>query len=77
MPKGQMPKVKGAICNVPVEASEVFKVLPRPSDSTGVLMVKLKRKIGFRGHVLFEPVRPDKVRLLLEYLKEHNPFYRI
>ena len=75
MPKGQMPKVKGAICNVPVDTNEVYKVIPRASDSTGIVLVKLKRKLMYNGHVLFEPVRPDKIRRILEYLKENNPFY--
>ena len=37
---------------------------------------QLKRKLVFKGHVLFEAVRPDKVKQLLEYLREHNPLYR-
>ena len=76
MPKGQMPKIKGAICNVPFDTGEVFNVLPRGSDSTGIVMVKLKRKLMYTGHVIFEPVRPEKVELLLEYLKVNNHFYK-
>ena len=44
MPKGQMPKIMGAICNVPFDTGEVYNVLPRASDSTGIVMVKLKLK---------------------------------
>ena len=75
MPKGQMPKVKGSICNVPVDTNKVYNVLPRASDSTGIIMVKLKRKLIYNGHVLFEPVRPMVVRQVLEYLKLNNPLY--
>ena len=75
MPKGQMPKVKGSICNVPVDTNEVYNILPRASDSTGIIMVKLKRKLIYNGHVLFEPVRPDAIRRVLQYLKVNNPFY--
>ncbi|CAB4001281.1 Hypothetical predicted protein [Paramuricea clavata] len=32
MPKGQQRKIKGAICNVPVECSQTCNVLPRPPD---------------------------------------------
>ena len=68
MPKGQMPKVKGSICNVPIDTNKVYNVLPRASDSTGIIMVKLKRKLIYNGHVLFEPVRPDAIRRVLQYL---------
>ena len=55
MPKGQSPKLKGAICNVPLEADNVCNILPRGADSNGIIMVKLKRKLMYRGHVYFEP----------------------
>ena len=75
MPKGQSPKVKSAICNIPVETDDVVSILPRGADSNGLIMVKLKKKIIYRGHVFFEPVRPDIVQRVLEYLKENNPLY--
>ena len=42
MPKGQQPKIKGAICNIPVRADAVSNCLPRPPDNNGVLFVRLK-----------------------------------
>ena len=56
MPKGQTPKLKGSICNVPVNTSDVVHTLPQGADSNGILMVKLKRKLIYRGHVYFEAV---------------------
>ena len=32
MPKGQQRKIKGAICNVPVNCDQICKILPRPPD---------------------------------------------
>ena len=75
MPKGQSPKMKGNICNVPIDVVDTCNSLPRASDSNGLLIVKLKRKAEFRGHVLFEPVRPNFVLRVLEYLKQNNPLY--
>ena len=52
MPKGKLPKTKGSLCNNPV--NEVYnncRSLPRPADSTGLLIVKLKRKAEYRNHV--------------------------
>ena len=76
MPKGQMPKIKGSICNVPIGISEVHKILPRGADSNGLISVKLKRKLAYRGHVYFEPVRPEHVLHALEFLKANNPLYQ-
>ena len=45
MPKGQSPKLKGALfINVPTDVV-VFKTLKRPADSNGIVIVKLKRKL--------------------------------
>ena len=35
MPKGQQPKMKGAICNVPNESEQVRNILPRGMDNNG------------------------------------------
>ena len=75
MPKGQQRKVKGAICNVPVECDQTCKVLPRPPERSGVIMLKLKRKLEFRGHVYFQAVRPQFIFDALNWLKFNNPLY--
>ena len=75
MPKGQAPKVKGAICNVPNDIVDTCNSLPRPADSNGLVLVKLKRKIEYKGHVYFEAVRPHFVNQLLNFLKQENHLY--
>ena len=75
MPKGQQPKIKSGICNVPVQVEAISNTLPQGMHSNGLIFVQLKRKLEFRGHVLFEVVRPEKVKDALNYLKERNPFY--
>ena len=57
MLKGQSPKLKGTLCNVPIDVLDICNTLPRPVDSNGVVMVKFKRKLQYRGHVYFESVR--------------------
>ena len=58
MALGQSTKVKGGICNIPISKIDInFKSPPRNADSNGIIVVKLKRKVEYRGHVLFEPVR--------------------
>ena len=75
MPKGQQRKIKGAICNVPVECNQTCSVLPRPPDRSGIILLKLKRKLQFRGHVYFQAVRPQLVLCALNWLVENNPLY--
>ncbi|CAB3982978.1 Hypothetical predicted protein [Paramuricea clavata] len=76
MPKGQQRKIKGAICNVPVECSQTCNVVPRPPDRSGIILRKLKRKLQFRGHVYFQAVRPQFVINALNWLVANNPLYR-
>ena len=75
MPKGQEKKVSGAICNVPVNCDQTCKVLPRPPERSGIIMLKLKRKLEFRGHVYFQAVRPQLVENALNWLVQNNPLY--
>ena len=73
--KGEFAKIKGSICNVPIETSDICKVLPRPADGNGLILVKHKRHLKDRGHVIFEPVRPTVVYGAIQFLKDHNKFY--
>ena len=76
MPKGQQRKIKGAICNVPIECDRTCSVLPRPPERSGIIMLKLKRKLDFRSHVYFQAVRPDFVLHALNWLTLNNPLYK-
>ena len=76
MPKGQQRKIKGAICNVPVNCDEMCNKLPRPPERSGIILLKLKRKLQFRGHVHFEPVRPEFIMTALTWLTANNPLYK-
>ena len=50
-------KIKGTIYNVTTASAEVCTVLPRPADSNGLIVIKLKQDLRYRGYVYFEPVR--------------------
>ena len=75
-PKRQQRKMKGAICNVPIECDQTCSQLPRPPDRSGIIMLKLKRKLQFRGHVYFQAVRPEIMQQVLNWLKVHNSMYK-
>ena len=61
MPKGQQRKIKGSICNVPVERDKTCQTLPRAPESSRIILLKLKRKLQFRGHVYYQAVCPEIV----------------
>ena len=76
MPKGQQRKIKGAIRNVPVECDKTCQTLPRAPESSGIIFLKLKRKLQFRGHVYYQAVRPEIVLNALNWLKANNELYK-
>ena len=40
--KGEFSKIKGNICNVPIETESVINVLSRPVNNNGLIIGKLK-----------------------------------
>ena len=66
MPKGQSPKIRGATCNVPIDTIDISNTLPRQADINGLVIVKLKRKLEYRGHLYFESVRLYVINRLLQ-----------
>ena len=75
MAKGQMPKIRGALCYIAVDVRDICNFLPKNSQSSGIILVKLKKKLAFNGHVYFQPVCTQKVLDALIYLKNNNKFY--
>ena len=75
LPKGQQCKIKGVVCNVPVDSGTTCETLPRPPNSTGILLLKLKRKLQYKSHQYFESVRPQALKDALLYLKRNHIYY--
>ena len=76
MPKGKSLKIKDSICNIPLSENDVnCNMLPRTAHSNGLIVVNLKRKLEYKGHVVFEAVRLDVVIQFLEILRNHNDLY--
>ena len=68
IPKGQSPKLKDALCNIPIDVFDVYNTQPSPADSNGIITVKFKRKLQYRGHVYFQSARPNFILKFLQYL---------
>ena len=67
--KGEFAKINGSICNIPIEAANICKLLLKPADSNRLTVVKLKLDFIHRGYVYFEPVRSNVIYQALNYLK--------
>ena len=51
-------------------------LLPRTADGNGLVIVKLKKKLENKGHVLSEPVQTKFTADLLSYLKRVNYLHK-
>ena len=49
--KGEFAIIKGSIWNIPIEAANICNILPRPADSNGLTVMKLKQDL--KGCVRF------------------------
>ena len=76
MHKGQQRKIKGAICNVPVECDQTCNQLPHPPDRSCTIILKLKRKLQSRD-VYFQASWAELIQQVLNWLKVHNPLYNL
>ena len=74
--KGQQRKIKGVICNVPVECDQTCNQLPHQPDRSCIIIIRLKRKLQSGGQVYFEASRPELIQQVLNWLKVHNPLYK-
>ena len=56
MVKGNFRKLKGLVCletNLLIESANICDVLPRPADSYGLTVVKIKQNLKYRANIYF------------------------
>ena len=76
LPRGGQKGIKGAVVNVPAQLDTIVKTLPRMPTDCGLVPVKLKKKLEYKGHSLYQSIRPQAVLRALQCLKESNPLYK-
>ena len=74
--KGKFTKINGSICNIPIEAANIWNILARPADSNGLIVVRLKKYLKYMGYVYFKLIHPNVIRQALNYLKTHIKFFK-
>jgi hypothetical protein len=59
--------------NVPSKLDSVCTVLPRLPSQTELIPLKLKRKLVYKGHYMYDYVTPEKLMNALRWLKTILP----
>ena len=76
LPCGKQRAIHGPAVNVPTDLTPVCTLLPRLPSQMQMVPMKLKRKLCYKGHYMFQYVRPAKVLAALQWLKLNNPLYK-
>ena len=61
--------------NVPSKLDSLCTMLPRLPTETELIALKLKRKLKYNGHYMYDYVSPEKLNNALRWLKAKNPLY--
>lgn len=75
LPRGGQKGMIGSFVNIPVDTESVCSSLPRTPEESGIIPLKLKRKLAYKGHHIHQNIRPDCVMKALVWLIQNNPLY--
>ena len=76
LPCGKQRAIHGPAVNIPTDLTSVCTLLPRLPSQMQMVPMKLKRKLCYKGHYMYQYIRPAKVLASLQWLKLNNPLYR-
>ena len=69
LPTGKQRCIHGPAVNVPSKLDSLSNLLPRLPSQTELVPLKLKRKLRFKCHYMYDNVCPDKLTKALFWLK--------
>ena len=76
LPRRKQQAIHVPAVNVPTSLAPVCTLLPRLPSQVQLVALKLKRKLSYRGHYMYDYVQPAKVLVALQWLIANNPLYR-
>ena len=76
LPKGLQKGIHGPVVCVPSDVPQVTSTLPRPLNDETIVKVKLKRKMEYKGHHLYQKVTINNIHAAIHYLHQSNPHYQ-
>ena len=75
LPSGKQRSIQGPAVNVPSKVDTICNMLPRLPSQSELVPLKLKRKLAYRGHYMYDYITPQKLLDALTFLKANNPLY--
>ena len=75
LPRGKQLSIHGTAVNVPTAVVPVMNMLPRTANDDSFLLLKLKRKLTFRGHYMYGNIDVQRVNSALQWLMSNNELY--
>ena len=69
LPSGKQCCIHGPAVNVPSKLDSICTILPRLPTQSELIALKLKYKLVYRGHYMYDCVSPEKVMNALMWLK--------
>ena len=74
LPSGGQVSIKGNVVNVPSDNVQTVTTLPRRLSESGTIPVKLKRRLRYKSHYMYENVRPEQCLEAVKYLLQKKLF---
>nr|XP_022305765.1 uncharacterized protein LOC111112528 [Crassostrea virginica] len=75
LPKGGQQNVHGPVVCVPSNLKKTTS-LPLNANENLLLRVKLKRRLSYKGYYEYQFVKPNHIKVALDYLKHNNKWYK-
>ena len=75
LPSGGQHGIHGPAVNVPAKLDFICTQFPRLPSETQLVPMKLKRRLKYKSHYMYDYVRPEKVLAALRWLKANNEHY--
>ena len=75
LPTGKQRSIHGPAVNVPAKVETVCNILPRLPSQSELVPLKLKHKLVYKGHYMYDYITPEKLLDSLSFLEANNPLY--
>ena len=75
LPHGKQKAIHGPAVNIPTKLDAICNLLPRLPHEAELLPMKLKRKLCYKSHYMYDSIHPQKMIAALQWLIKNNPLY--
>ena len=76
LPRGRQTAIHGPAVNIPTNLDTICRLLPRLPKNSEILPMKLKRRLSYKGHYMYDSVHPETMMTALYWLQANNILYR-